>query len=616
MRAEALRAEKLTRALLDSAPDAMVVVGADGVIQLVNTRTEELFGIPRGELVGRPVEVLVPERLGQRHRDHRDAYVAEPRVRGVDTGMELYGRRRDGSEFPIEVSLSPLDTDEGLLVTAAIRDITDRKRAEETARQAAAIVESSHDAMIGKDLEGTITSWNAGAAQLYGYTADEVIGQSISILIPSDTHDDLSEILACLKRGESVRQETVRKRKDQSRLDVSLTISVIRDAKGLVVGASTVARDVTERKQAEERFRGLLEAEPDAMVIVGSDGVVELVNARTEAMFGYTSEEVIGEVVDLLVPERFRGQHPAHRDAYVGQPRVRLMGADSELYGRRKDGSEFPIEVSLSPLRTEGGMLVSAAIRDITERKRVETLLRVRSDDLARSNAELEQFAYVASHDLQEPLRHISSFVQKLADRYSDVVDERGQRYIGYVVEGTTRMQSLIDGLLEFSRVGRVQPEHRPIDLDKIVAAAERAVSVRVEEAGAIIDIACLPQVLGDEGLLYRLFVNLFSNAIKFARDDRVPRVEVRAEASTGGRWRVIVSDNGIGIELQYRERAFEIFERLNGQDYPGTGIGLSVARRIVEAHRGVIELGESPEGGTAVKFTLPACDFEQSGPS
>jgi PAS domain S-box-containing protein len=351
---------------------------------------------------------------------------------------------------------------------------------------------------------------------------------------------------------------------------------------------------------------------PTAMVMVDGEGRIVLANTGAEHLFGHRAEDLLGGPVEVLVPERFRGDHPGSRAGYRDEPGTRPMGAGRDLYGLRADGTEVPIEIGLNPVETDEGLFVLSAIADITERKhlheeqqRLNDELTAANEALMQSNIDLQQFAHVASHDLQAPLRHIAGFVQLLRDEYLHQLDERADQWIARTLEGVGRMQTMIRELLAYSRVDPRARPFKPVALGRAVDDALELLASSVADSGAEITCDDLPVVIGDGAQIAQLFQNLLSNSIMYHGDNQ-PRIGIWAESSST-EWIVSVKDNGIGIDREHHDKIFDVFHRLHSErEYPGTGIGLSVCRRIVQRHGGRIWIDPETAEGTVVRFALP----------
>ena len=357
-------------------------------------------------------------------------------------------------------------------------------------------------------------------------------------------------------------------------------------------------------RQASERFRLAFEAAPSGMMLVDRAGRIVLVNGEIERMFGYERCELVGQSVERLVPTEQRRSHVDLREGFLTSAEGRRMGVGRNVRGVRKDGSEFPAEVGLNPLISREGLLVLSVVLDVSDRQAMLQRLEAQRAELQRSNDELMQFAYVASHDLQEPLRMVVSYTELLESRYAGRLDERADKYIRYISEGATRMQRLIRDLLAYARIGTRVQTRIPVDLNHVAQRVVGDLRAMVHESNADVVIQPLPTVMADETQMGQLLQNLIGNALKF-RSTRPPRVVVSAARDRRG-WCVTVEDNGIGIDPQFHDRVFEIFQRLNDRaTYDGSGVGLAVVKRIAERHGGRAWFESTPGEGSRFSVTI-----------
>jgi PAS domain S-box-containing protein len=449
------------------------------------------------------------------------------------------------------------------------------------------------------------TNINATMLKWLGYVKEEVVTKMIFFDFLSDPCR--TEFLKTFevdfeqyKRDGFVNDlELEFKRKDDSVFSVILNSVLLFNSKAEFTGSHTTVFDNTERKRTQEKFKGLLEAAPDASVIVDEEGVIQMANNHCSVVFGYTREELIGQKVELLMPTRYHHSHPNHRKHFFSNPSVRPMGIGLQLWGARKNGEEFPIEISLSPIETSEGLLVSTSIRDVTERKKTEnTILKL--------NKELESFTYSVSHDLRAPLRSVAGYTQILSEDYSDKLDDEGQRIIQIIIKNAKRMGQLIDDLLNFSRLGRKEIVRGKVNMDELVRdiIMDMQATPGVKEIN--FNISSLVPANADVSMLRQVWVNLLSNSIKYSSKKESIKIEV-ASYSTLNQYCYYVRDNGAGFDMQYANKLFGVFQRLHKMnEFEGTGVGLALVKTIVDRHGGSVwaegVLGE----GATFYFSLP----------
>jgi PAS domain S-box-containing protein len=373
---------------------------------------------------------------------------------------------------------------------------------------------------------------------------------------------------------------------------------------------AALRREVAERERAEERFRGAVESSPAGMLMVDSRGAVALANRAAEAIFGYARGELVGAPVETVVPERFRSEHPLHRATFLKEPRVRAMGAGRVLFGRRKDGTEVPIEIGLNPIRTEEGVFVLSSVVDTTERARSARTIQEKTRQLERSNRELEEFAHVVSHDLKAPLRGIVSLASWITEDCRDLLPVASRDHLELLANRARRMSELIDGILRYSRIERSEVGREWLDSDEVARevveflAPPASVRIRIE--------SLLPRVYYDRTQLLQVFQNLIGNAIQHLGKPEGEIVVSGEERDDGVEF--TVRDDGVGIDERHFQRIFRIFQSLD-PDTGSSGIGLAIVKKIVESHDGTVVVESQRGTGTTFRFSVPKAAQDASSP-
>jgi PAS domain S-box-containing protein len=600
------------RTLLDEARDyAIFMLDPQGKVMTWNTGAERIKGYSSREIVGSTFSVFFSPEDQKRGRPQEILRATAAQGRHEDQGRRV---RRDGSQFVASTVYTALRDPGGNLrgFSEITRDLSETK---ESGAKYRGLMEAAPDAMVVVNQSGDIVLLNLRAESQFGYRRDELLGQKVSSIVPEGfaerlVADGLRSAEEALAQQIGTGIELTARRKDGTEFPIEIMLSPLRSPEGILITAAI--RDISVRKaaethlaQMERRYRGLLEAAPDAMVVVNQSGKIVLLNLQAERKFGYRRDELLGQKVINIIPEGFAERLIADGLRSPEEALAQHIGTGIELTARRKDGSEFPMELMLSPLGSMGEILVTVAIRDITMRRTAEALLLQKVEELYRSNEELQQFAYIASHDLQEPLRMVASYTTLIARRYKGKLDADADDFIAFAVDGAKRMQRLIQDLLTYSRVGSKGGEFLSTSSEEALEQAIRNLRGALEESGGVVTHDPLPVVLADELQLVQLFQNLIGNAVKYRRDT-APIVHVGVVPCNGRRWLFSVQDNGLGIESQYFERIFGMFQRLHKRDeFAGTGIGLAICKKIVERHGGAMSVESAIGQGSTFRFQM-----------
>ena len=633
-------------AIVETAVDGIITIDERAVVESLNPAAARLLGYAPEEVIGHNVSMLMPAPYHSEHQGYIEHYLRTGKARIIGIGREVEARRKDGTTFPIHLSVSEARLGGRRFFTGIIHDITERRRAGDAARRLAAIVEASEEAILGMDPGGTVTDWNRGAQRLYDYTAAEMIGRPVSVLMPPEAQDELQGALAHVRRGESIPpHDSVRVRKDGSLVDVEVSAAPIFGEAGEVAGISWVARDITERKRAGEaarRLAALIEASDESILGLDPLGIVTDWNAGAQRLYGYTAAEMVGRSVSALISP--------DSEEKLQEILAHLRRGESirphDTIRMRKGVIPVDVEVSAAPIFGDAGEVagISWVSRPIAERKRAEDVLQASREELQQSyegeqdarveaedaNQAKDQFVALVSHELRNPLNAITAGLHLL--RQSIRPEGRAGRALEILERNAALQTRLINDLLDLSRLqrGKLQLQRAPVQLGKVVAAACESGLAEAGESGLSLtcDVDGELWVHGDQDRLQQVVTNLLTNAVKFtpapgeirvrvweygSMGDAAPDTATIPQSHTPIRFaRIAVEDTGIGISPELLLDLFEVFRQgeIASQRAAGLGLGLALVKGIVERHGGRV-WAESEGVGKGSRFLveLPLVD-------
>jgi PAS domain S-box-containing protein len=596
--------------IVASADDAIISEELSGTIVSWNRAAERIFGYTESEAIGQSIHVIVPPEL---HEEEEDVLRRVRAGEGV-SHYETVRIRKDGQRVDVSLTVSPIVTPDGRIMGASTiaRDITERRRLETDARHFAAIVQSSDDAIVSKDLNGIIVSWNRAAERLFGYAAAEIVGRSVRVIIPPDRQSEEDDVLAAVRRGDVIDHfETVRLRKDGSRVPISLTVSPIRGSKGEIIGASKIVRDLSRSQPVERdalRLASIVDSSEDAIVSKDLDSIVTSWNAAAERMFGFTAAEMVGQSIRRLIPD----DRQQEEDEVLSRIRRGERVEHYETIRCRKDGTLVPVSLTVSPIRNRDGVVVGASkiARDVSERERAEQE-RQRLLTIARDASRLkDEFLATLSHELRTPLNAIAGYVRMMQ---SDLLTgEKRTRAMETVARNVTSLTQIVEDVLDVSRIisGKLRLDVQPVDLPPLIQNAVETVRPAADAKGVrlvtIVDPRAAP-VSGDPERLQQVLWNVLANAVKFT--ERGGRVQLRLER-VNSHVEITVTDTGVGIPAEFLPHVFDRFRQADAginRARGGLGLGLAITRHLVELQGGrIFAASDGPGMGSTFRIDLP----------